>query len=214
MAVQKIISALERVKDANGDYVLILPVNTVAEVFISLETGVRLSDVLNKMIVKVDDARLSTIEDLSNTINKLSGLIDDKLMLNHIYRDNFKTKDNLSITSGTYSSGSIKIAQGQSMDFKLKNPITLSFVPTDFKVTQISKYLGSPSISCLITFNALDSNPQWYDCTKVLTTGSFAKVPAIPNKEEDKAYAINVRIRCTCNGSSTFEIMDLSVLYA
>lgn len=214
MAVQKIISALERVKDANGDYVLILPVNTVEEVFISLETGVRLSDVLKNIVVKVDDARLSTIEDLSNTINKLSGLIDDKLMLNHIYRDNFKTNDNLLITSGTYSSGSIKIAQGQSMDFKLKNPITLPFTPTDFKVSQISKYLGSPSISCLITFNALDSNPQWYDCTDVLTTGSFAKVPEIPNKEEDKAYAINVRIRCTCNGSSTFEIMDLSVLYA
>lgn len=214
MAVQKIISALERVKDANGDYVLILPVNTVEEVFISLETGVRLSDVLNKIVIKVDDARLSTIEDLSNTINKLSGLIDDKLTLNHIYRDNFKTNDNLLITSGTYSSGSIKIAQGQSMDFKLKNPIKLSFTPTDFKVSQISKYLGSPSISCLITFNALDSNPQWYECTDVLTTGSFAKVPAIPNKEKDKAYAINVRIRCTCNGSSTFEIMDLSVLYA
>lgn len=214
MAVQKIISALERVKDANGDYVLILPVNTVEEVFISLETGVRLSDVLNKIVIKVDDARLSTIEDLSNTINKLSGLIDDKLILNHIYRDNFKTNDNLLITSGTYSSGSIKIAQGQSMDFKLKNPIKLSFTPTDFKVSQISKYLGSPSISCLITFNALDSNPQWYECTDVLTTGSFAKVPAIPNKEKDKAYAINVRIRCTCNGSSTFEIMDLSVLYA
>lgn len=214
MAVQKIISALERVKDANGDYVLILPVNTVEEVFISLETGVRLSDVLNKIVIKVDDARLSTIEDLSNTINKLSGLIDDKLTLNHIYRDNFKTNDNLLITSGTYSSGSIKIAQGQSMDFKLKNPIKLSFTPTDFKVSQISKYLGSPSISCLITFNALDSNPQWYECTDVLTTGLFAKVPAIPNKEKDKAYAINVRIRCTCNGSSTFEIMDLSVLYA
>lgn len=214
MAVQKIISALERVKDANGDYVLILPVNTVEEVFISLETGVRLSDVLKNIVIKVDDARLSTIEDLSNTINKLSGLIDDKLTLNHIYRDNFKTNDNLLITSGTYSSGSIKIAQGQSMDFKLKNPIKLSFTPTDFKVSQISKYLGSPSISCLITFNALDSNPQWYECTDVLTTGSFAKVPAIPNKEKDKAYAINVRIRCTCNGSSTFEIMDLSVLYA
>ena len=74
---QQIISVLERVKDANGNYVLILPVNTVEEVFISLETGERLSDVLNKIITKVDDARLSTIEDLSSTINKMSGLIDD-----------------------------------------------------------------------------------------------------------------------------------------
>ena len=211
---QQIISVLERVKDANGNYVLILPVNTVEEVFISLETGERLSDVLKKIITKVDDARLSTIEDLSSTINKMSGLIDDTLTLNHIYRNNFKTKDNLDISSGTYSSGSIKISQGQSMDFRLKNPIELNFTPTEFKVTEIAKYLGSPNISCLITFNALDSSPQWYDCTDVLTTGLFAKVPAIPNKEVDKKYAINIRIRCTCDSSSTFEIMDLSVLYA
>lgn len=210
---QLIISALERVKDEDGNYVLILPVNTIEEVFINLETGERLSDVLNNLITKVDDARLSTIEDLSSTINKMSGLIDDRLTLNHIYRDNFKTNDNLNISSGNYSSGSIKISQGQSMDFKLKNPIKLNFTPTEFKVTQISKYLGAPNISCLITFNALDSTPQWYDCTDVLTTGLFAKVPSIPNKEADKKYAINVRIRCTCDSSSTFEIMDLSILY-
>ena len=50
---QQIISVLERVKDANGNYVLILPVNTVEEVLISLDTGERLSDVLKKIIIIV-----------------------------------------------------------------------------------------------------------------------------------------------------------------
>lgn len=211
---QQIISAIQRVKtDRDGEYKLVLPVNTVEDVFVSLESGVRLKELLGDIIEEVDDTRLTLTEDLSSVINVLSGLIDVKLPLNHIYRENFRDSDNLTITNGTFRSGYIKITQGQNMDFKFKNPIDLKSLPSKFKLTQITRYIGSPAITALITFNAKDSVPQWYDCTAALTSGLFANVPEIPNKESNKPYSINVRIKCTCNSSSTFEINDLSVLY-
>lgn len=211
---QLIISALNRTKDENGNYVVILPINTIEEVFVDLGTGVKLSDILDNVVEQVNDTRLTTIEDLSSVINMLSGLIDNKIELNHIYRDNFKDDSNLEIKKGTFKSGGLRIVQGEELDFKLKNPIHLKYIPTEFKVTQICKYLGGPDLTCLITFNALDSNPKWYDCTDVVTTGLFAKVPEITDKEADKDYAINVRFMCSCDGASTYEIMDMSVLYA
>lgn len=211
---QLIISAINRVKDKDGNYVVILPVNTIEEVFVDLNTGVTLSQILDNVVEQVNDARLTTVEDLASVINMLSGLIDNRIELNHIYRDNFKDDYNLDISKGKFTSGGIKIIQGEELDFKLKNPIKLKFLPTEFKVTQMCKYIGGPGITCLITFNALDTKPTWYDCTDVLTTGLFAKVPEIANKEADKDYAINVRFICSCDGASTYEIMDMSVLYA
>lgn len=211
---QQIMSGLLRVRtDKNGEYTLVLPNNTIEDVFVSLKSKVTLKEVLKDMVEDIDDARLTLTEDLAAVVNSLAGLIDTRLPLNHIYRENFKTKDNVSITHGTYTGGGIKASQEQNMDFKLKNPIELKKIPEKFKITQMSKYVGSPQLTFLITFNAKDSQPQWFDCTASVTSGLFTVVPEIPNKEAEKPYALDFRVRCNCNDSSTFEIIDFMVLH-
>lgn len=210
---QKIISALTRVKDDNGEYVLILPINTVEDVLVDLNTGETLADLISNIVKETDDTRLTVIEDLSSVVNALAGLIDVKLPLNHIYRENFKNTDNILKTAGTFFEGGVRSLQGQSIDFKLINPIDLKSKPDKFKITHISKYIGSPAITCLVTFNAKDTSPSWFDCKEVFTTGLFAEVPNIPNKEENKPYSLNIQFKCTCDSSSTFELNDLSILY-
>ena len=59
---QQIISALQRVReDRNGEYTLVLPINTVEDVFVSLKSGVRLSTLLQDIIEDVDDTRLASL---------------------------------------------------------------------------------------------------------------------------------------------------------
>lgn len=211
---QQIISALQRVReDRDGEYTLVLPVNTIEDVFVSLQSGVRLSELLQDIIEDVDDTKLTLVEDMSTVINNLAGLIDSRLPLNHLYRENFKTTENIAITNGTFTQGSIKASQNQQLDFKLKTPIEVAKLPEKFKITQMSKYIGSPQLTFLITFNAKDSSPAWFDCTATVTSGLFTNVPSIPNKEPGKPYAMDFRVRCTCNASSTFEIMDFSLLH-
>lgn len=210
---QKIISALTRVKDDNGEYVLILPINTVEDVLVNLETGENLADLIQNIIKETDDTRLTVIEDLASVVNTLAGLIDVKLPLNHIYRENFKNTNNILKTTGTFFEGGVKALQNQNIDFKFINPIDLKSKPDKFKITHISKYLGNPAITCLITFNAKDTKPAWFDCVEVFSSGLFAEVPEIPNKEVNKPYSLNIQFKCTCNSSSTFEINDLSILH-
>lgn len=211
---QQIISGLLRLKtDRNGEYTVVLPNTTVEDVFVSLNSKVTLKNLLKDMIEDVDDTRLTLTEDLASVVTSLAGLIDDRLPLNHIYRENFKTKDYLNITNGNYTGGGIKANQGQNIDFKLKTPVELKKIPEKFKITQLSKYIGSPQLTFLITFNAKDTQPQWFDCTTSVTSGLFTVVPEIPNKEPNKPYALDFRVRCNCNQSSTYEIMEFMILH-
>lgn len=211
---QQIISALQRVReDRNGEYTLVLPINTVEDVFVSLKSGVRLSALLQDIIEDVDDTKLTLVEDMSTVINNLAGLIDSRLPLNHLYRENLKTSEHVSITEGTFTQGSIKATQDEKVDFKLKSPIELNYLPEKFKLTQMSKYVGNPEITYLITFNANDTKPAWYDCTASVASGLFTNVPKIENKEPNKPYAINLRVKAACDSSSTYEIMEFSILH-
>lgn len=210
---QKIISALTRVKDDNGEYVLILPINTVEDVMVDLKTGESLADLIQNIVKNTNDTRLTVIEDLASVVNALAGLIDVRLPLNHIYRENFKNTDNIIKTAGVFFEGGVKALQNQNIDFKFINPIDLKSKPDKFKIANISKYLGNPAITCLITFNAKDTKPSWFDCAQVFATGLFAEVPEIPNKEENKPYSLNIQFKCTCNSSSTFELNDISILH-
>lgn len=210
---RKIISALQHVKDENGDYVLILPINTSEDVMMDLTSGETLSDRLIQMREELDDTKLTVIEDLGSVVNALAGLIDVNLPLNHIYRENFRTTDNILKTSGTFFEGGVKALQNETIDFRFINPIDLPAAPKNFKINHVSSYIGSPSITCQITFNAKDTKPTWFNCNDVFASGLFADVPEIPNKDEDKPYSINFRFKCSCNASSTFEIVDLSILH-
>lgn len=210
--MSRVISTLQRVKDVDGSYIITLPINTIEDVYVNLDTGETLVDLMNFVVGGVNDNKASIVEDMATVLSKIAGLIDDNLSLNHIHRENFKTDSNLIVTQGTFESGSVRAGNNQSYDFKFKNPVELKSKPEKFKLQHVIKYVGSPTLSCEITFNAKDSSPQWFDCASVLASNIYALVPAITNKEQGVPYAINIRLYGNCDTSSTFEASDLTII--
>lgn len=206
--MEQVKSILQHVKDANGEYFIQLSYNTLDEVLESLESG----KTLRQINSEINDKQEGLLDDLSTVVYNLAGLLDNRLELNHIYRENFKDESNLSITSGTFEQGSIKAANNESIDFQLKQSKELRLQPEKFKLSHMIKYTGNPNLSCQITFNALDTTPVWFDVNEALLSSSFFDIPEI-SKEEGKPYALNIRIQGLCDNSSTIEISDLMVLF-
>lgn len=209
---QEMYAVLQRVKDSKGNYVVTLPVNTVEEVYVNLETGETLSDLLGLVVGEMNDNKATIVEDLASVLAALTGILDLNLSLNHIYRENFKNDNNLNILSGNFESGCIRAENNQKVDMSFKNPYTIANTPEKFKFSHVMKYIGSPELTCQITFNALDSSPKWFDCGAVFASGSYATVPKIENKEKDIPFAINIKLTGTCNETSTLEISDITVI--
>lgn len=206
--MEQVKSILQHVKDVNGEYFIQLSYNTLDEVLESLESG----KTLRQINSEINDKQEGLLDDLATVVYNLAGLLDNRLELNHIYRENFKDESNLSITSGTFEQGSIKSANNESIDFQLKQPKELRLQPEKLKLSHMIKYTGNPNLSCQITFNALDTNPVWFDVNEALLSSSFFDIPKI-SKEEGKPYALNIRIQGLCDNSSTIEISDLMVLF-
>lgn len=206
--MEQVKSILQRVKDENGDYFIQLNYNTMDEVLDSLETG----KTLRQINLEINDKQEGLLDDLATVLYSLAGLVDTKLELNHIYRENFKDESNINITNGTFEQGSIKANRGEQIDFQLNSPKELRMKPDKFKLNHMIKYLGNPNISCKITFNALDTTPEWFNANEALVSNSFFNIPMI-NKDEGKPYALNIRIHGLCDSSSSIEISDLMVMF-
>ena len=206
--MEQVKSILQHVKDANGEYFIQLSYNTFDEVLESLESG----KTLRQINSEINDKQEGLLDDLATTVYNLAGLLDNRLELNHIYRENFKDESNLSIIAGTFEQGSIKAVNNESIEFQLKQPKELRLQPEKFKLSHMIKYTGKPNISCQITFNALDTAPVWFDANEALLSNSFFDIPKI-SKEEGKPYALNIRLQGLCDNSSTVEISDLMVLF-
>lgn len=209
---QDMYSVLQRVKDSNGNYVVTLPVNTVEEVYVNLESGETLADLLGLVVGEMNDNKATIVEDLASVLAALTGILDLNLSLNHIYRENFKTAKNLDIKSGNFESGCIRAENNEKIDISFKDPYIITNTPEKFKFSHVLKYVGAPELTCQITFNAKDSVPKWFDCGTVFASGTYATVPKIENKEPDIPYAINIRLTGTCNEASTLEISDITVI--
>ncbi len=147
----KVVSVLQRVKNENNEYVVTLNYNTVDEVLDSLESG----KTLRQINTEIRDTQEGLLDDLATVIYNLAGLLDSKLELNQIYRENFRNLDNIKLTAGQFEQGSVKCLNGQSVHFSLINPKELRCEPKKFKLSHIIKFTGNPGITVDITFNAL-----------------------------------------------------------
>ena len=201
-------SVLQQVKNADNEYEVTLPYNTMDEVLESLESG----KTLRQVNIEINDKQEGLLDDLGTIMYSLSGLIDDRLQLNQLYRENFKTNENINITTGVYTQGCVKSVENQGIDFRLRTPVTLNMKPSKFKLKHFINIKNSPVFSCEITFNALDAQPHWFSINNALTSGSFFEIPEFV-KEDSKPYAMNIRIKANCNNNSSIEISDLMVLY-
>lgn len=166
----------------------------------------------NNTIIQTKQEALS--DDLATLVYELAGLLDHKLSLKVLYRENFKNVDGLNLRSGIHVPGSIQTIPEVGMDFALKQPVELKTEPKSFKIKHFIETVGLPSISFKITFNALDANPYWINANDAILSGDFFEIPVEEmNKEKDVPYALDIWFNVECRGESSLKISDLMVVF-
>lgn len=158
------------------------------------------------------DKQEALADDVATLVYNLAGLIDNT-NFNMIFRENFVNKDRLNIIAGLFSGGCIKSDLAGKLEFTLKQPHELSIEePLKFKLKHYIELNGIVNLEGQITFNALDVNPFWFDINEAILDGSFFEIPEF-EKEKDIPYALNIRIKGTCNSGSSLTISDLMVVF-
>lgn len=153
-------------------------------------------------------------DDLSTLVYELAGLLDHRMALKILYRENFKDIENVEIIKGTHQPGSIISNPGEGIEFKLLKPISLLTEPKTFKIKHFIEMVGTPTIGCSITFNALDVDPYWFNANDALLSADFFEIPLNEfKKEKDKPFALDIRIYGDCSESSSLKISDLMVVF-
>lgn len=153
-------------------------------------------------------------DDLATLVYELAGLIDNRLALKVLYRENFRNSDHLNITTGLHIPGSIQAIPKTGLDFKLSEPAQLAINPVKFKLKHLIEISGAPTLGCKITFNALDKKPYWFDASEALLSADFFEIPVdLMQKEEDVPYAMNIQIYGDCPDQASIKISDLMVVF-
>jgi hypothetical protein len=170
-------------------------------------------------ILTQNDATLQTKQqavanDISTLLFELAGIVDNRLELNTMYRENFRNADFINIINGLHVPGHLQSIPGNGLDFELKEPVILKINPTSFKIKHIIEMMGVPTLGCNITFNALDSEPYWFSANEAMLSADFFEIPLDKFiKEEDKPFALNIKIFGSCDENSSLKVSDLMVVY-
>lgn len=109
MADSITVSALQRVKLADGSYAIVLPINTSDEVFVDINNNKNLTSELNEIHVTITHNRDTVIDDFIEILSQLSPFIPKPLNLNHIFTRDMTTNDWFTLISGIYTPGTIFI---------------------------------------------------------------------------------------------------------
>ena len=166
----------------------------------------------NNTVIHTKQEALS--DDLATLVYELAGLIDNRLSLKVLYRENFKNSDHIKIETGLHVPGNIQAIPGLGLEFELAEPVQLLTEPKTFKLKHFIEMLGVPTLGCSITFNALDKNPYWFDANDALLSADFFEIPVDKfEKEHDVPYALNIRIYGDCPNGSSLKISDLMVVF-
>lgn len=151
-------------------------------------------------------------DDIATLVYELAGLIDSRLTMNILYRENFKNSDKLKITIGLHVPGCIQSIPGKGIDFKLSDPIKLNIQPIKFKLKHHTVLQGLTTLGCSITFNALDTKPVWFTANDAILSSDFFEIPEF-EKDENVPYALDIRIHGDCTSDSSIKISDLMVVF-
>lgn len=170
------------------------------------------SSILTQNNVMIQTRNEALSDDLASLVYELAGLVDNRLSLKVLYRENFKNSDQLKITTGIHTPGSIQAIPGKGIDFKLLNPVELAIIPNRFKIKHFIEIQGVTTLGCSVTFNALDDTPMWFDANNALLSADFFDIPEF-KKDKDKPYALDIRIHGACSNGCSIKISDLMVVY-
>ena len=153
-------------------------------------------------------------DDVATLVYELAGMIDNRLVLKVLYRENFKTSEYINLNTGLHTPGSVQAIPGYGLDFKLAEPVQLTTQPTKFKIKHIIEMLGVPTLGCSITFNALDKQPYWFNANDALLSADFFDIPVDKFEKEDGVpYALDIKVFGDCAVESSLVISDFMVVF-
>ena len=213
MIEEKEISVLHRIKQEDGSYVIYLPITTTKEVIANEETGESMADILNNVIRVVQSESYTLLEDFATIVGKLAGLIDENIIAHHVYRDNMKTEDNIRISDGVFTPGTITNNSDGMLTYTLSTPIELEDKPLKFQFKDIKNITGDFNYSLSVTFNALDAVPTWIDITNYYKNNLFYSVGKL-EKDPNNKWAMNFLFQASRTGATgSFEVSDFMILH-
>ena len=153
-------------------------------------------------------------DDVATLVYELAGMLDNRLVLKVLYRENFRDLDNITLNTGLHVPGAVQALPNYGLDLKLTKPIQLTTQPKKFKIKHIIEMLGVPTLGCSITFNALDSRPYGFSANDALLSADFFDIPVDKfEKEEDVPFALDVKIFGDCANESSLVISDFMVVF-
>lgn len=172
------------------------------------------SSLLTQNNTEIQTRQEAISDDLATLVQELAGLIDDRLNLKVLYRENFKDSEGINILQGLHVPGSVQSISNLGLNFSLKEPVQLITKPRSFKLKHYMEIIGLPSIQCRITFNALDAEPYWFYANEAILSGDYFKIPVEEmNKETDTPFALNIEINAECTGEDSIKLSDLMVVF-
>ena len=213
MIEEKAISILQRIKQEDGSYVIYFPITSTKEVIANEETGESMADILNNVIRVVQSESYTLLEDFATIVGKLAGLIDENIIAHHVYRDNMKTEDNIRISDGVFTPGTITNNSDGMLTYTLSTPIELEDKPLKFQFKDIKNITGDFNYSLSVTFNALDAVPTWIDITNYYKNNLFYSVGKL-EKDPNNKWAMNFLFQASRTGATgSFEVSDFMILH-
>ena len=213
MIEEKAISILQRIKQEDGSYVIYLPITTTKEVIANEETGESMADILNNIMRVVQSESYTLLEDFATIVGKLAGLTDENIIAHHVYRDNMKTEDNIRISDGVFTPGTITNNSDGMLTYTLSTPIELEDKPLKFQFKDIKNITGEFNYSLSVTFNALDTVPTWIDITNYYKNNLFYSVGKL-EKDPNNKWAMNFLFQASRTGATgSFEVSDFMILH-
>lgn len=169
------------------------------------------SSVITQNNIIINNIQEGMADDLATLVYNLAGLLDNDMSFNNIFRENFKNDDNLNITNGIHEIGYL-LSDEDGLEFSLYESKGLITQPKKFKLKHYMELVGTVGMECEITFNGLDDNPFWFNANEAILNGSFFDIPEF-DKQDEIPYALNFRIKCSCDSSSSIKISDFMVVF-
>lgn len=214
MAKERAISYLEHIKLEDGSYVIKFPITTAKEVILNIETGETVEQVFNNVVRQVEAESYTLLEDFATLVGKIAGLVDDNINSNHIFRDNMKTDDLITVLFGRFQPGSVSNGTDAKLSYTMKQPLVLKDKPIKMQLKDIVNVSGDFKYDVKMTFNALDTNPTWLDCTEAYKNQEFVNLTEAYQKEDGKDWAINFIFTAERTGTTgTIEVVDYMLLH-
>lgn len=214
MAAERAISYLERIKQEDGSYVIKFPITTAKEVILNTETGETVEEIFNNVVRAVEAESYTLLEDFATLVGKIAGLVDDNINANHIFRDNMKTDELITLLYGRFQPGSVSNGTVEKLSYTMKKPLVMKNKPIKFQLKDMKNVTGEFNYNVKVTFNALDENPTWLDYTDDYLNENFITLTNAYKKEDGKDWAINFIFEAERVGDvGTIEVVDYMVLH-